>query len=251
MRRDLQDFLNTDSGRIGAIGWESYLGRFMDLCPTDEDRHDLGELLLSSEDEDTVARAAGAMMMCRHTIFRPYLFQALERTNVHAKRCCMEALIRWRDAEAISLLCKRPDIQEAVGDRLPERVEPLAAAGHLTPEQEEALLRLAAARLRRTEVLDSHTEPWVDLLVKLKSTSREVAFEILRVWGNERPQEYMYKYTILLAMVSKPWPDYEPAFRKAAKSKVEDLREMGELGLAALKRMENGKTPFPRQGGAG
>jgi hypothetical protein len=236
MRPELQHFIEGDETEINTKGWMPYLEQLESFDPTKEERHEIGQLLLTSDDHDTVAIAAGVMMMTKHSVFRPYLFRCLDGADSYRKSRCMEALIRWADAEAIDLLCRRPDIQEACGDRLPERIEPLAAKGFLSQEQDAALLRLATERLRRTKELDYGSDSWVDLLVRLRATSHEVAQELVRIWGNEPRQAYMYKFTLLLAMVAHPLPEYEPVFRKATKSKVEDIHDLATRGLTALQK---------------
>jgi hypothetical protein len=235
MRQELLDFLKGNDSTIESIGWEPYLERFTAFDASDDECCEIGQMLLSAEDNDTISIIAGVMMLSQRAVFRPYLIKAIESVNQHRKARSAEALIRWRDSEAISIICQRPDILEAVGDRLPERVEPLALEGRLSTEHEDALLRLAAARLKCVERLDWNSTPWVDLLPKLKMTRPDIATELMRIWENHGAQDHTNRYTILLAMAAHPSPEYEPVFRKATKSKVVDLHDLGAKGLAALR----------------
>lgn len=234
MRQELLDFLKGDDSVIELVGWEPYLERFKAFDASDDECREIGQMLLLADDNDTISIIAGVMMLSKRGVFRPYLLEAVGSPDQHKKARSAEALIRWGDPEAISTLCQRVDALEAVGDRLPERIEPLALEGRLSPQNEDALLRLTASRLRRVDVLDWNSTPWVDLLPKLRKTTPDIANELLRLWKSHGPQEHTSRYTILLAMAAHPVPEYKPVFQKAVKSKVIDIRDLGVKGLDAL-----------------
>jgi len=56
--------------------------------------------------------------------------------------------------------------------------------------------------------------------------------------GELRPSDSHNKYLLLLAMAASPHANHEQILRTAAKSKVEDLRELGEQGLKGLAKRE-------------
>ena len=87
---------------------------------------------------------------------------------------------------------------------------------------------------KKTPRLDAMTAPWFRMLAELRESNDEVAAILGRIWNELRPSDTHNRYLLLLAMSACPHPSHEQALRKAAGSKVEDLRELGAEGLKGL-----------------
>jgi hypothetical protein len=62
-----------------------------------------------------------------------------------------------------------------------------------------------------------------------------VAGILVRICGEVRPSDSHNKYLLLLAMSACPHRCFEPILKKAAKSKIQDLSELGQQGLDKLR----------------
>jgi len=231
MRQKLKSALQFDwSDTVG--GYQDHVESVIAMGIKPDERREMCEMLHECEQEETIYTLTGVMYEEPDAAYWDALVRALDSPNKKKRFLAMRALIYGGYENALELLFNKPAVQEAMGDELPWNLW-----GHgerLTEAMQRNILGLFRKRFTPIPQLNMQARQWVRMLADLSVTDEQVVAILCRIWDGLGRQDSLNKLLVLEAMATNAHPKYEPAFRKAGKSSVKDLRDLGKAGLAVL-----------------
>jgi len=232
MRPIVERLLKLDWSKEGLF-YNEHVQSIVDMQLTQSERHELCDILRNSVDCDLIGTVTGVMKADACPEYDAALKDALDRDDTQIVKYAAMALIAKRSAGYLQLLFKSSKAQEALGDDI--AFELSGRGSEFTDEMRSKFLQMFCERFDKdTPRLDAMTAPWFRMLAELGETNDEIARILVRIWHELKPSDSHNRYLVLLAMSARPHLSYEPILRAAAKSKVGDLRELGQDGLHKL-----------------
>lgn len=215
-------------------GADVHIQSILDLKPTATEREELCALLESASHVDLAAVWAAIMGKDPRPEYHRCLKRTLQNENPEITYHAIWALLDGQYPDALEILFTTEAVRRAAGDRLGQL---LTGRGRdMSEEMKRKYLDLFCERFAdNTRAWDLWTSCWFRVLEELGMCNERVAATLVRLWDESHPGDSDTKYTLLRAMASCPHPSFEPIFKKAMKSRIEDLRDEAELGMKALR----------------
>jgi hypothetical protein len=239
MRPEIERLLKLDWSAEGLAA-DDHVRSIVAKRLSPSERQELCQVMRESDDHNLVQTVSGVMEADHHPEYHEALKDALKSSDLRIAKEAVSALAGARNLGSaypgyLELLFSNEQAQQALGD---DFAFVLSGRGsELTGAMRAAFLQMFCERFgHETPRLDAMTAPWFRMLAELGETNDKVARILVRIWHQLRPSDSHNKYLVLLAMSVCPHPSYKPILRTAAKSKIEDLRELGECGLGGLSR---------------
>ncbi len=243
MRPELEQLADFEEAVQGK-GWDDYIRSFIALNPTAAERQRWCEVLQAEEDPLRACMLTGMMEMDPRPEYHEALKKALGKENLEIVADAARSLLAGGYPDALEIVFSNERVQQALGDDLPFQLggcgnEALGLGGpwrQMTGPMREKLLALFCERFgKETPRLNAMTAPWFRLLAQLRVSNARVVEILVRIWGELHPRDTQNQYLLLKTMAACPHPSFEPIFKKAVKSRIEDLRDEAELGMKALR----------------
>lgn len=202
---------------------------------TPAEREELCALLESATDVTLVTAWTRIMELDPRPEYEPSLKKALENDNLEIVHCAAHALMFEEYPDGLKSVFSNERVLRALGDNLAYELG--GCGNRMTKEMDEKFLELFCRRFgETTPELNMWTRPWFHMLAHLDICNDQVAAILVRIWGELHPMDSHNKFVLLGAMAACAHPSFEPIFKKAKKSRIEDLKDLGNEGLAALKQ---------------
>jgi hypothetical protein len=233
MRLEIDRLLRLDWGKAG-IGADDHVRSIIAMKLVPVERQELCALIQQTHDVDLAMVVAAVMGADPQPEYFAALKAALDRNDMRIVKRAAMGLIDGRYPGYLEILFSSETAKGALGDDFAFLLGGRGA--QFTPHMRLQFLDMFCKRFGpQTPRLDAMTAPWFRLLAELGETNEEVGRILVRIWSELRPSDSHNKYLLLLAMSAKPLATYEPILKKAAKSKTQDLRELGQRGLNQLR----------------
>jgi hypothetical protein len=238
MRPELERLIRTDWSAAGG-GYDDHCRSIVAQRLTPSERNELCALLRKTDNEDVAANIVGVMALEHFPEYHQALLEAVRRPEpVVANRAANAFVGLFFDKggypDYLQEMFSNEALQRALGDEFGWLL--VGKGSRLTAEMKAQFLGMFCRRFgKKTPSKWDEVSWWYRAFAEVDHTDDEVARILLRIWGELPSSDHQARYLLLRAMAAAPHPSYEPILRKGARSRIADLREEAEAGLAKLK----------------
>jgi len=215
----------------GGYGYSDHVESVLAMKPTAAERREIAELLATCHEKALVYTITGVMEQQPDRGYYDSLIQALDSPVRHKRFLAMRALLCGGYDGALEVLFEKPDVQTAMGDELPWE---LWDVSELPEPWQGRLLELFCDRYADDPPMTMQARQWLRMVATIPVTDERTADTLVRTWNRLSRGDHSNRFLVLLAMAAAPVPAYEPMLKKAARSRIPDIKLPAKDALSAL-----------------